>query len=261
MIKHQIPIIFSSSSGSGAVNKSSDGSSFEINLEQPIIIPNKAQYCYVVCQAAEIWNTSPNILTGVNDKLYLSDGSGSLTITIPQGLYDLNLLNNEINRQIIESGRVDDSIIIYGNQATQKTVIALKTIGTSIDFTQSDTFRDILGFNSGTVGPSVSTDEFFDSDNVAGFNTIDYFIIHCDLVSYGIRINNTYTQAVAQILITSDAGDQIKNRENNPPEIPAIELIGQRKHTIRCWLTDQDNNLINTAGEDYAFRLVIYYLI
>ena len=133
------------------------------------------------------------------------------------------------------------------------------TIGSSIDFTQADTIRDILGFNSQIIGPSVVSEENFDSDNVAAFNNIEYFVLHTDLVSYGLRTNNRYTQAVAQVLIEADPGSQIAHQPNNPPEISCTELIGIKKNNIRVWLTDQANRLVNTAGETYSMRLVIYY--
>lgn len=260
MITYHVPIVLTSSTLSGATNKSDNGSSFQVVLEKPIIIPSEARYCWIVCQSAEIWNTSPNIKTGVNDKLYLSDTTGSLTITIPQGLYNITLLNEEINRQIIESGRVSNSLVILGNNATQKTILEVIESGTQIDFTQSDTFRDILGFNSQIITTSTAN-EWVDADNIASFNAIDYFVLHTDLVSHGLRINNKYSQAVSQVLIESPVGDQVLHQPDNPPEIPAMELIGQKKNTINVWLTDQDNARIDTAGENYAMRLVIYYIM
>lgn len=40
-----------------------------------------------------------------------------------------------------------------------------------------------------------------------------------------------------------------------------MELVGNKKNIINVWLTDQDNNRVDTAGEDYSMRLVIYYLM
>lgn len=259
MIKYHLPILLSSSTAAGAINKSANGSSFSVSLEQPILIPKSAKYCWLVCQSAELWNTVPNILAGVNDKLYIDDSFGALVITIPEGLYSINLLNAEINRQIVESGRANDAIVIIGNNATQKTAIGVQEAGTQIDFTQSDTFREILGFESILITTTL-TNEIVDATNVAQFNVIDYFILHTDLVSRGLRINNKYTQAVAQVLIESPPGDQIIHQPQNPPEIPAQELIGSKRNFINVWLTDQNNRRVSTAGENYAMRLVIYYL-
>lgn len=260
MIRYSLPIILSSSEASGALSKSPDGSSFQINLERGILVPKEAVYSYLVCQSAEIWNTSPNILTGINDKLYLSDGLGALVITIPQGLYDRSLLNEEIDRQIVASGRPTNSIVLLGNDATQKIILEIAASGTSIDFTQSDTFRDILGFNSQIIN-TVVADTLVTADNVAAFNVIDYYLLHADLVSKGLQVNGKYSQIVSQVLIEAPTGSQIKYEPQNIPEIPCNELIGNKINTINVWLTDQDNQRVDTAGEDYSMRLVIHYFV
>lgn len=260
MIKYHIPLVFNSSVESGALNKSADGSSFSVFLSKGVFVPEDAKYCWMVCQNAEIWNTVPNIITGVNDKLYFEDGGGAVLITIPEGLYNIELLNNEIDRQLVDAGRTSGTVTIFGNDATQKTVIQFNAIDDSLDWNPADTVRDILGFNAGVI-IATSPGELFDGDVVANFNNIDSFLVHCDLISHGLRVNNNYNQAVASVPITSPAGLQIIYEPQNPPEIPSNELIGQKKNTIRCFLTDSNNNLVNTFNENYLFRIVIYYVI
>jgi hypothetical protein len=259
MIKYHLPIILSSSEESGAINKSADGSSFQVTLEKGLLIPSNAKYCWMVCQSAEIWNTSPNILTGVNDLLYIDDSFGALTITIPQGLYDISLLNEEIDRQIIASGRASNSIVIIGNNATQKTFIQVVENGTEIDFTANQTIRDILGFQALLI-TTTQPNQLVESNNVAAFNNVDYYLVHTDLVHHGIRVNNKYSQTIAQVSISSPTGSIINYEPQQPPEVPCNELIGNKKNILNCWLTNQDNIRINTAGEDWSFRLIIYYL-
>jgi len=262
MIKYHYPIIFNSSEASGAINKTDNGAAFAVSLERPILIPKEAVYCWIVCQEAEIWNTSPNIIEGVNDTMYVSDLGGDYTIVVPEGLYDIPLLNAEINRQVQEAGRPNNEIVIFGNAATQKTIIQILTIGTSIDFNPSDTFRDILGFDPQVIentGPDPNA--LFDADNIANFNQVDYYIIHTDLITHGIPTNNKKSQAVAQVLIEAPPGSQILHQPDNPPEIPANELIGNKKNLINCWLTNQDDVRISTAGEEWSFRLVLYYIV
>jgi hypothetical protein len=97
------------------------------------------------------------------------------------------------------------------------------------------------------------------SDNVAALNQIDYFLIHSDLVSRGVRINNTYNQTIAQVLITATPGSQIVSTPFNPPHSQAPELIGAKRSRISFWLTDQSNNLVNTNNENWSARLVVRY--
>lgn len=266
-VSYQIPMILSSSTSDGAQDKSDDGSSFSITLDRPIEIPSHAKHCWVECQSSEVWNTVPNIITGVNDKLYFSTQppatpqAGNHIITIPQGLYDVSELNLAIGRQIRKlTTFINDSIIfIIGDSATSKTILNVGS-GVVVDFTQNDTFRDMLGFTSQTLDAIGGNSEFV-SDNSAKFNTVNYFLIHSDIVNKGLRNNNRYLQTVSQVLIDKPAGSQILSAPFNVPKIPAQELIGDKRNKINIWLTDQNNNRVNTAGEDFSIRLVINYVI
>ena len=44
-------------------------------------------------------------------------------------------------------------------------------------------------------------------------------------------------------------------------KVISMELVGNKKNIINCWLTDQDNVRLSTAGEDFSFRLVMYLKI
>ena len=77
-------------------------------------------------------------------------------ITIPNGLYDLNGLNQSILRELENAGAKNDPNVLFSlspDEATNKVEIRLNYDSVSIDFTQPNTFREILGFNSQVVGP------------------------------------------------------------------------------------------------------------
>src|SRR5690348_11591732 len=52
---------FSSDTKVGAENVSTDGSVFQVTMDNPIMIPKSAIDCNVGVLQAEIWNNSPNI--------------------------------------------------------------------------------------------------------------------------------------------------------------------------------------------------------
>ena len=58
--------------------------------------------------------------------------------------------------------------------------------------------------------PAVPTTVLFQQlgANEAAFNVIEFFQIHSD-IGQGIRINNTYTQTIARVNITTPPGSQI----------------------------------------------------
>jgi hypothetical protein len=97
------------------------------------------------------------------------------------------------------------------------------------------------------------------SDQVASFNPVEFFLLHSSLVSTGLRINNVYNNTIAQVLIDVPPGSQIVSAPFNIPEIPAPELAGSDRKNIRFWLTDNNNNLVNTRSEFFSLRLIIHY--
>ncbi len=275
MLKLDIPLLLDSSTNNGATNKSADGSRFQVNLDDPIMIPSDTKSCYISVQEATIWNTVPNVLTGVNDKFYIitPDNVATQTVTIPQGLYGLSDLEEACKREYLSQvvGATDTVWFNFiEDNSTQKVIINLPVAGVQIFFDEENlvfcvnTFRDLLGIGPFTnvPGGGVSTGDYYQvGANVAAFNILEYFLIHCDLVTQGLRFNNAYSQIISKVSITKGPGEQIVYEPRNPPRSPSTHLIGSSKNVIRLWLTDQFNNPVNTSGEDWSCRLLIEYTL
>ena len=118
-------------------------------------------------------------------------------ITIPNGLYDLSGLNNAISRELELAGAKNDPdalITLNADEATQKVEIRFNYDDVSIDFSQPNTFADILGFSTtacdNPLGPYPTAPISILATDIAAFNTVNYFLIHGDLTNKGIRFNN-----------------------------------------------------------------------
>ena len=262
MVPVETNILISSNPLNGARSSSSDGSSFEINLQNPLSIPKNAQSVSVSMEESTIWWTVPNIKTGVNDKVYITglnknDIVTNFVVTIPAGLYNLTGLETTILRGLSNLEAKDGLFEFQPDEATQRVSLKINIPGTTIDFTPNDTPREILGFNSAVV-PDNTLLEIL-APNTAAFNSIDYFVIHSDLVSNGIRLNDGYTQALGSVLINVLPGSQIVQTPFNPPRISANELAGSQRSSLRFWLTDDKNRLVDTNGEYWSARIVIRY--
>lgn len=257
---YEIPLVVDSSPSQGALNITSDGSSFEINLDTPITIPKDAKQCYLQTTQATVWWVIPNIVTGVNDKFNIDDGvNPAYDITIPQGLYDVENLENAIKTGISNLGGDENIINLVADSSTQKVIIRLNLIGAIVDFTVANSCRVIMGFNSAVIGPSTVDPQDFIAPNQAAFNTVEYFLIHSDLTPHGIRTNNNETGVISQVLINVSPGSQIVHQPFNPVRIPCNNLIGSKIKRARFWITDQSNNLINTNNETWSAGLSIKY--
>jgi hypothetical protein len=274
-IEKHLSYVFISDPQGGAVNVSPDGDAFTVQLNNPIVIPHKALSCSLVLLQAEIWNVVPNISAKIgNNTLYIYTDYVPLTdpptapnpqnvqIVIPDGLYSLDGLNSFIGSALTNLDLPVNLITLSSDSATQTVVINFNYDNTQLDFTQSNTLNEILGFNSRLVPlvlePAVHI-EF--GDNPAKFNRTDSFIIKGDLISNGIPFNNINSGVLASIPITAKAGSQIVYAPYNPIVIDCDELIGKSKSNFSFQLTDQLNRNVDTVGEIWSFSVQISYFI
>jgi hypothetical protein len=368
LVPQELSMIVSSDPNNGAVNSSSDGSYFEIQLQDGLALPAEALNATLSVEEATVWWTVPNIITGKNDKMYITGTAAeplitsrtslgfpvpstfSMTIvspnvstlnisniasgmpigaflvgdkfriddplsisynveytitvittdlvntktytvsgllegnivsnngefsrlryntvnnyilTIPQGLYDLNGLNQAILRELENAGaKIDPNPLLSfsPDEPTSRVEMRINYTTVLVDFTQVDTPRTILGFESLIYGTYITAPINILAPNVAAFNTVNYFLIHSDLTNKGIRFNNNYNQTIAQVLIDVSPGRQIVSRPFNPARIPVNELVGAKRNNIRMWLTDDNDNRVFTNNEYWTARIVIRYL-
>lgn len=259
-------ILVSSDPSNGARNVSKDGSSFEIQLEEGINIPKNAENITIQVDEAVIWNVVPNIVE-INNTMYITgpdinDVIQNYILKLPTGLYDLPRLNASILSDLEANGaKIDPNplISLSPDSATQRVLMRFYYSTVSVDFTQNDTFREILGFNSQIVGPFILTPVNILADNTAAFNQVNSFLLHSDLTNTGLLINSIYNQTISQILITSKPGSQILHRPLNVLKIDTPELASNNIRFIRIWLTDDKNRPVNTLNEFYTARIVIKY--
>ena len=271
-IGEEISMVISSDPAVGAINRSADGSYFEIQLQEALKMPKDCLNVSVSVEEASIWWVIPNIITGKNDKIYITgfDKNDVLTnyiIVIPQGLYDLIGLNQAVLRELenqgakIKDGTKDLPLLsLNADDATQRVELRFNYTNVSVDFRYTDTFREILGFNSDLYGNYAIVPFNLVAPNVAEFNSVNYFLLHSDLVNKGILFNNSYNQSISQVLIDVPAGSQITYKPFNPPRIQADELRGATRSLLRFWITDDKNRPVNTNQEYFTARIVIRFL-
>jgi hypothetical protein len=263
----EIQMLVSSNPINGARNRSADGSSFEVALNPELAIPANAKAITVTVEEATIWWSVANIETGINDKFYITgpdvnDVIQNFVLTIGEGLYNLSALNTAMLRELDNANAKPGIISLSSDEATQRVTIRFEDQFTSIDFTQPNTCRIMLGFEVGVVGPFGATvPEEPLAQNIAAFNSVNYFVIHTDLISQGIRINNRYNQTVAIVPITAAPRSQIVYSPFNPPKIDSPDLAGSKRTNLRFWLTDDQNRLVNTNSEYWSARIVIRYFL
>jgi hypothetical protein len=267
-IKIQKDLLVSSSPDQGALNLSEDGSSFEVKLEDPITIPDKARNIKLEVQRALIWNNFPNIYTGINDKIYINgpnteDVQTSFVVTIAQGSYDLQTLTNDILADLEVQGAKSTPLSLISldaDVATGKVQVSLNYPTVQIEMRSWNTFHKILGLNEQlyTVPVGKSSHTFL-ADNVANFASVESILVHSSITSKGLSINGNYSQTIAQILPDVRSGSLIVFQPLSPLRIDCDNLKGTELQSFRVWLTNEKGEAISTNGEYYSMLLKLSF--
>lgn len=260
MITLQDTIIATSDIASGATKIKHNGSEFSIEfIERTINIPRSAINLQIGLSGAEIWYNNPNIVTDVNDKFYINYSATDYVLVISQGLYGVAELNNELKRKLDEESLATDLITIVGDDATGKIILEI-TDAMSIDFSvaRTDTLRDMLGFD-----PQIITTigaQYVYSDKVGKFNTLNHYLLHSSIVDYGIPISGKYNNVIGKVqIVVDDIGEQIKYEPSNIIYTNADNMRGRSIRELKVWLTDENNNYVNTNNEAFSVTMAYKY--
>lgn len=245
-----------------ATTNSVNNDEFSVSLDNPIHVPVDTKSCQIGCYSAKIWNSSPNIITGVNDKIYYTVGVDPQTsMTIPQGLYSFSQLNSRISVELQQAGYDSQTFQLLGDEATQFVYVLYK-VGVRLDFTQANTCRVLLGFNS-RLAPlaGVSTEgqiEF--ADSIANFNTYNSFLVQSSLVRDGVPLNDKGSNVIVQVPLLASANRLISY---NPSQILWIQSDHLRGHPISQVnfkvLSDSLGSLI--MPENWSLIVLIKYTL
>jgi hypothetical protein len=263
-IEYEIPFQVNSLNDSELT--SADGSRFRVNLDVPLVVPINAKHAFISVQNATIWNNVHNV-TSANNKLDVTYDDGIIvvnnTLIFPDGLYDIAHLQSALERLLLENNFPGDLFRFEPDTSSGVVVISFDYTGVQIDFTVANSINNILGFDNRLVplAPTVTVNDYERGDSEAKFNNINSFQIHTDLVHRGIRINSGYSRTIASVNITEPPGSQITYvAPTEHPHIPCTELVGTLRTNIEFWLTDENNNSVNTNGEAWSVGFSVRFV-
>lgn len=263
LVEKNVVLLVASNDTANGVTTNTDGNYVRVITNDAIKIPLNALYCYMTVPEVTLWYNTPNISAALgNNKIYYSYLAGSYTMTLTDGLYDLDLLNQEIATDLTnEAGIPSDLFELVANSATQKCSIHFNYADTQIDFTQADTCREILGFDSVSVpsGTTTTGESYYEATNIAAFNSINYFLIKSDIISQGLRVNTFRGNIIDRVMINVSPGSQIVQRKENPERIECSDLIGTSIRDFYVKVLDQNGDDVTLLGEDFSVLLVFHY--
>ena len=195
-------------------------------------------------------------VTNSNNKFYfkktISD-DGFNKITIPPGTYDIESLNKEIKRIIIDEGLYTEAnypFTIKPNFSTLGSFIEISLQGAIISLMFDDSIRDLLGFSARTV-----YEEYTPSDNPVDTLSFDNIFFEYDfarrMIYRGKQSNFIYNWTM-----TIDPGD--KCSEQFAGGIYWYMMESKDIISNICFKLKKENNqLVSFNGQSVTFRLSI----
>jgi hypothetical protein len=244
---------------------------------------------------AGAFNNGPSVVLGWNGRIVFTTAAnsfinatspnagrftqvlGAQAIAVPPGLYNIDQLEAQIKLLMVANGltasEADAFINFTGDEARQLTIITLvcPLAESPYSFTFGRDglygFEKLLGFTDWPPPPTSKTlvglfpQTSFTGNSVASFNTLNYLLLHTDLVPRGIRFNGDFAQIVAQVSVNVNTGNQIVYEPQNPPVCDGTNLVGAQRTKATFWITNDVNQPIDTFGEYWSVRLLIKYRI
>lgn len=257
-------------SGSPGVTVSEGGSRFSFDLVPALRIPLDAKDVSLSVVSATIWWTVPNFVTGVNDSFHITgpdtlDVVTPYVITIPQGLYSLAQLEEALLLGLAAAGAKISPlplVNLLADNSTGRIIVKLNYVTASMNFPALSPYQR-LGFNLndtllGTTLANGLPLGYNLAVRTADFNPVDSFLVHSSLVDTGLRVNNAFSNVIAQVLINNAPGSQILYEPRVPSVVDASILRGNTGFA-NMWLTNSTNQPVDTNGESWSVRVVIRY--
>jgi len=246
---------------------SNDGSQFSQSFDPILRIPAEAKNCIMYLHSADIWYNFQNISVSKNNNtFYFSDdfsNPSKYSFSISDGLYSLDMLNDAIKRHFETEEHPTSLFYFIPSDADGKVILYISMPGWLVFFGSSSPC-DLLGLdkNDYNLFPkynlTTGTNYYEKFQNVARFSEISSILFHTSLTE-GIHLNGKSSSCLANIPISASPFDIMQFSPYNQIKINSNNIIGQVIYTMKIWITDQDNNNLNTNGEFYSGLIIIEY--
>lgn len=147
----------------------------------PLIQLNKSKNYEMALVNLDTYYSFPNIDSS-NNKFKYSPDNGATWVTIPEGSYEIEDINNYVQMIMKNNGHYDTGneaykITITANNNTLRSVLTIST-GYKVDFTIGSSIRSVLGFNS-----QIYSEGRNESENVVNILSVNSIRVTSDIIS------------------------------------------------------------------------------
>ena len=231
-----------------------DKSIHEEHLSQPLQTNNK--HFKIAVTFLTDYNGIFNV-TNENNKFYfkktISNEDGFIQITIPPGPYEIDALDKDLKRIIIDEEHYTEAnypFKIKPNFSTLGSIIEITPQGPIISFMFDDSIRDFLGFNARTLYV-----EYTILNNPVDILSFDNNFIECD-IAQGMIFKSKRSRIIHNFNMDVDPG--YKFTEKFSGDITWYMMESKDVISSICFRSKNENgNLVSFNGQSITFRLSI----
>ena len=193
-------------------------------------------------------------ITSKNNKFYFINPANEIVmITIPHGAYELESLDLEMKRIIIEEGHIKKDFYPFSikpNFSKIGSIIEITDPNFLIDFTYDNTIRDLLGFNA-----VILEDEYILSQNPVDILSFDNIFLECD-IAQGMIFKGKKSSNIHNFTMDVDPGYKYIEKFRGG----VMWFMMESKDIISSVffkLQNENNKLVSFNGQSITFRLSI----
>ena len=231
-----------------------DKSIHEEHLFQPLQTNNKQFKIAVTFLNA--YNGIFNV-TSDNNKFYftksITDDDHYIMITIPPGAYEIESLDDQIRRIIINDEHFTEDtypFVIKPNFSTLGSIIEISNEESALSFEASDSVGTLLGFNKRTI-----FEEYNLSDNPVDILSFDNIFIECD-IAQGMIFKGKRSGIIHNFTMDVDPG--YKYIEKFRGNIQWYMMESKDIISSICFkIKNENNQIVSFNGQSITFRLSI----
>ena len=231
-----------------------DKSTHEEHLFQPLQTNNKQFKIAVTFLSA--YNGIFNV-TNSNNKFYftksITDDDHYIMITIPSGAYEIESLNDEIKRIIIDDEHFTSEnypFKIQPNFTTLGSIVEISNQESAISFRPDDSIGSLLGFNKRAI-----YEEYNLSDNPVDIISLDNIFIECD-IAQGMIFRGKRSGIIFNFVMDVDPGYRYIHKFHSGVQwymLNTNDFIS----SINFKLKNENGDLVSFNGQSVTFRLSI----
>ena len=229
-------------------------STHEEHLSQPLQTNNKQFKVAITFLSA--FNGIFNV-TSDNNKFYftksITDDDHYIMITIPPGAYEIESLDDEIRRIIINDEHFTEDtypFVIKPNFSTLGSIVEISNEESAISFKASDSVGTLLGFNKRTI-----FEEYNLSDNPIDILSFDNIFIECD-IAQGMIFKGKRSGIIHNFTMDVDPG--YKYIEKFRGNIQWYMMESRDIISSICFkIKNENNQIVSFNGQSITFRLSI----